>query len=74
MGLSTDPSVSIYRILKDFYGEEKTELVVNSDDWNSNLGDKMYSPGTRDPLFSFKAEQDGLYLLKIQFSNKYLMI
>ena len=65
MGLSTDPSVSIYRILKDFYGEEKTELVVNSDDWNSNLGDKMYSPGTRDPLFSFKAEQDSRYLLKI---------
>ena len=49
----------------DAEGQEQPQLVAASDDDGSFLGDERYNTGSRDPFFQFKAEQDGIYRLKI---------
>ena len=65
LGLPTDPVVVLQRLSIDAEGREQPELVTRADDDNSFLGDERYNTGSRDPIFQFKAEHDGLYRLKI---------
>ena len=65
LGLPTDPVVVLQRLSMDAEGQEQPQLVAASDDDGSFLGDERYSTGSRDPFFQFKAEQDGIYRLKI---------
>ena len=65
LGLPTDPVVVLQRSSIDAKGREQPELVARVDDDNSFLGDERYNTGSRDPIFRFEAEHDGLYRLKI---------
>ncbi len=65
LGLPTDPAVLLQRLSADGQGQEQTELVAASDDDGSYLGDRRYNTGSRDPVFRFEVEQDGIYRLKI---------
>ena len=65
LGLPTDPVVVLQRLSVDAEGREQAELVARVDDDNSFLGDERYNTGSRDPIFRFEPEQDGLYRLKI---------
>ena len=65
LGLPTDPVVVLQRLSVDGKGSEQPELVVRSDDDKTFLGDERYNIGSRDPVFRFKAEHDGVYRLKI---------
>jgi hypothetical protein len=66
LGLNTDPFILVERVTKNEKGEEQTGDVQELNDNDTNLGDREFNTGTRDPAARFEAKEGGTYRVMIR--------
>ena len=67
LGLPTDPSILLQRVVKNDAGEETVSVVANVDDpgdRNGRIG-QDYDDSTDDPSYKFTSPADGVYRIRV---------